>query len=88
MGVTNFWPPTADIYFEGEFLTKARLVGSAYEANYPRHVRTKLLTLQYGQRLIRGEASKRTERRTENGELIGIDISDVRFDLSAVPSDH
>ena len=88
MEVTNFWPPTADIYFEGEFLTQARLVRGAYEANYPWHVRTKLLTLQYGQRLIRGEASKRTERRAENGELIGIDISDVRFDLSVVPADH
>jgi hypothetical protein len=88
MEVTNFWPPTADIYFEGEFLTRASLVGNAYEANYPWHLRFQLLRLQNDKRLSRGEASKRTERRTPGGELVGIDISNVRFDLSIVPADH
>ena len=86
MEVTNFWPPTADIYFEGEFLTKARLVGNGYAVNYPSHLRLPLLKLEKSNLLSKKEASKRAERRTPEGELVGIDISDVRFDLTIVPS--
>ena len=86
MEVTNFWPPTADIYFEGEFLTKARLIGNAYAVNYPPHLRVPLLTLEKSNLLTRKEASNRAERRTPEGELVGIDISDVRFDLTIVSS--
>jgi hypothetical protein len=85
MEVTNFWPPTADIYFEGQFLTTARLVGNVYAANYPSHMRSQLLELQKDNLLSREEASKRAERRTPDGQLVGIDISDVRFDLTIVP---
>ena len=86
MEVTNFWPPTADIYFEGEFLTRARLVGNTYAVNYPSHMRLPLLKLQKSNLLSKKEASKRAERRTPEGELLGIDISDLRFDLTIVSS--
>ena len=85
MEIANFWPSTADIYFEGEFLTKARLVGNAYEANYPSYMRLKLLELQRENRLWREEACRRTETRTAEGDLVGIDISDLRFELTIAP---
>jgi hypothetical protein len=86
MEITNFWPPTADIYFEGEFLTKARLIGNAYEANYPSYLRLKLLELQRENRLWREEASTRSESRSADGDLVGIDIRDLRFDLTIAPA--
>jgi hypothetical protein len=83
MGFPNFWPDTADIFENGKFVGKAFLNSSAAEYQGPLPLR--LAKMNEARRLW-VERSEETSERIENGETIGINVYNVRYDLTILPA--
>ncbi len=83
MGFTNFWPKEAQL-FENDTpvgVVHYDPVTSCYKGSYPPH----LVKFHVNRLLWIKQSFDAKERHDQDGEILGIDMSNVRYDLTILP---